>query len=88
MENKHVEALEGARRFLVERRRNLSAGIIKLSEGDFDRVMRHADYLTAVQGAIEAIARAIKEEEAVDHVGRASPPRSAEASVEHPGHRA
>jgi hypothetical protein len=63
MANPNVEGLEKARRSLIGRRGQLIAGIPRLPDGDLDRVVRHAEYVTALQVAIEAIDRAILAEE-------------------------
>jgi hypothetical protein len=63
MANANIEGLEKARRSLVGRRGQLIAGIPRLPDGDLDRVVRHAEYVTALQVAIEAIDRAILTEQ-------------------------
>src|SRR5688572_24011340 len=51
MANPNVEGLEKARRSLIGRRGQLIAGIPRLPDGDLDRVVRHAEYVTALQVA-------------------------------------
>jgi hypothetical protein len=66
MANAYVEACEKAEQFLIERRRQLIAGIPRLIDSDLDRVVRHAENLTALQAAISSIGRAHLSEEQAD----------------------
>jgi hypothetical protein len=66
MANAYVEACEKAEQFLIDRRRQLIAGIPRLIDSDLDRVVRHAENLTALQAAIDSIGRAVILEEQAD----------------------
>ncbi len=64
MADGHVEALRRARQSLVARRQHVALGIAKLPEGELDRVVRYAEYITSLQKAVEAIDRAVRDERA------------------------